>query len=85
MAAPDSSEYDYADIFYYVKPMWRVNCLKASGAQQELEEAYGDDERNTVAYTQLLVDAQTGEIISESDAADRSMFPGYVSWEDAKK
>ena len=65
--------------------MWRVNCLKASGAQQELEEAYGDDERNTVAYTQLLVDAQTGEIISESDAADRSMFPGYLSWEDAKK
>ena len=56
---------------YYVKPMWRVNCLKASGAQQELEEAYGDDERNTVAYTQLLVDAQTGEIISQSDAADR--------------
>ena len=82
---PDSSEYDYADIFYYVKPMWRVNCLKASGAQQELEEAYGDDERNTVAYTQLLVDAQTGEIISQSDAADRSMFPGYLSWEDANK
>ena len=50
----------YADIFYYVKPMWRVNCLKASGAQQELEEAYGDDEPNTVAYTQLLVDAQNG-------------------------
>ena len=62
-----------------------VNCLKASGAQQELEEAYGDDERNTVAYTQLLVDAQTGEIISQSDAADRSMFPGYLSWEDANK
>lgn len=76
---------DYSSIFYDVKPMWRVNCLKASGAQQELEEAYGDDERNTVAYTQLLVDAQTGEIISQSDAADRSMFPGYLSWEDAKK
>ena len=76
---------DYSSIFYDVKPMWRVNCLKASGAQQELEEAYGDDERNTVAYTQLLVDAQTGEIISQSDAADRSMFPGYLSWEDANK
>ena len=31
---PDSGEYDYADIFYDVKPMWRVNCLKASGAQK---------------------------------------------------
>ena len=56
---PDSGEYDYADIFYDVKPMWRVNCLKASGAQKELEEAYSDgtvtdDERNTVAYTQFL-------------------------------
>ena len=87
---PDSGEYDYADIFYYVKPMWRVNCLKASGAQKELEEAYSDgtvtdDERNTVAYTQFLVDAQTGEIIGQSDAADRSMFPGFLSWEDVNK
>ena len=87
---PDSGEYDYADIFYYVKPMWRVNCLKASGAQKELEEAYSDgtvtdDERNTVAYTQFLVDAQTGEIIGQSDAADRSMFPGFLTWEDVNK
>ena len=87
---PDSGEYDYADIFYYVKPMWRVNCLKASGAQKELEEAYSDgtvtdDERNTVAYTQFLVDAQTGEIIGQSDAADRSMFPGFLTWEDVQQ
>ena len=87
---PDSGEYDYADIFYDVKPMWRVNCLKASGAQKELEEAYSDgtvtdDERNTVAYTQFLVDAQTGEIIGQSDAADRSMFPGFLTWEDVNK
>ena len=87
---PDSGEYDYANIFYDVKPMWRVNCLKASGAQKELEEAYSDgmvtdDERNTVAYTQFLVDAQTGEIIGQSDAADRSMFPGFLTWEDVNK
>ena len=54
---------DYSSIFYDVKPMWRVNCLKASGAQKELEESHEDDERNSVAYTQMLVDAQTGEII----------------------
>ena len=81
---------DYSSIFYDVKPMWRVNCLKASGAQKELEEAYSDgtvtdDERNTVAYTQFLVDAQTGEIIGQSDAADRSMFPGFLTWEDVNK
>lgn len=76
---------DYSSIFYDVKPMWRVNCLKASGAQKELEESDEDDERNSVAYTQMLVDAQTGEIIGQSDAADRSMFPGFLSWEDVNR
>ena len=76
---------DYSSIFYDVKPMWRVNCLKASGAQKELEESDEDDERNSVAYTQMLVDAQTGEIIGQSDAKDRSMFPGFLSWEDVNK
>ena len=76
---------DYSSIFYDVKPMWRVNCLKASGAQKELEESDEDDERNSVAYTQMLVDAQTGEIIGQSDAADRSMFPGFMTWEDVNK
>ena len=76
---------DYSSIFYDVKPMWRVNCLKASGAQKELEESDEDDERNSVAYTQMLVDAQTGEIIGQSDAADRSMFPGFLTWEDVNK
>lgn len=76
---------DYSSIFYDVKPMWRVNCLKASGAQKELEESDEDDERNSVAYTQMLVDAQTGEIIGQSDAADRSMFPGFLTWKDVNK
>lgn len=76
---------DYSSIFYDVKPMWRVNCLKASGAQKELEESDEDDERNSVAYTQMLVDAQTGEIIGQSDAADRSMFPGFLTWDDVNR
>ena len=76
---------DYSSIFYDVKPMWLVNCLKASGAQKELEESDEDDERNSVAYTQMLVDAQTGEIIGQSDAKDRSMFPGFLTWEDVNK
>ena len=78
-------EPDYSNIFYYVKPMWRVNCLKATEAQKKLEKSDEDDERNSVAYTQMLVDAQTGEIIGQSDAADRSMFPGFLTWEDVNK
>ena len=78
-------EPDYSNIFYYVKPMWRVNCLKAAEAQKKLEKSDEDDERNSVAYTQMLVDAQTGEIIGQSDAKDRSMFPGFLTWEDVNK
>ena len=78
-------EPDYSNIFYYVKPMWRVNCLKAAEAQKKIEKSDEDDERNSVAYTQMLVDAQTGEIIGQSDAADRSMFPGFLTWEDVNK
>lgn len=78
-------EPDYSNIFYYVKPMWRVNCLKAAEAKKKLEKSDEDDERNSVAYTQMLVDAQTGEIIGQSDAADRSMFPGFLTWEDVNK
>ena len=76
---------DYSSIFYDVKPMWRVNCLQASSAQAALEEFYENDERNSLAYTQMLVDAQTGEIIGQSDAKDRSMFPGFLSWNDVNK
>lgn len=76
---------DYSSIFYDVKPMWRVNCLQASSAQAALEEFYENDERNSLAYTQMLVDAQTGEIIGQSDAKDRSMFPGFLTWEDVNK
>ena len=78
-------EPDYSNIFYYVKPMWRVNCLKAAEAQKKIEKSDEDDERNSVAYTQMLVDAQTGEIIGQSDAKDRSMFPGFLSWNDVNK
>lgn len=78
-------EPDYSNIFYYVKPMWRVNCLKAAEAQKKIEKSDEDDERNSVAYTQMLVDAQTGEIIGQSDAKDRSMFPGFLTWEDVNR
>ena len=50
-----------------------------------IEEFYENDERNSLAYTQMLVDAQTGEIIGQSDAKDRSMFPGFLSWNDVNK
>lgn len=71
---------------YYVKPMWRVNCLwvdSASGSLRDIS-SYTDDERNTLDYCQLLIDAQTGELVMESQAQDRCEFKGFISWDEVK-
>ena len=71
---------------YYVKPMWRVNCLWVDSANGSLRDisSYTDDERNTLDYCQLLIDAQTGELVVESQAYDRCEFKGFISWDEVK-
>lgn len=71
---------------YYVKPMWRVNCLWVESPSGKLREtaSYTDDERNTLDYYQLLIDAQTGELVVESKAQERCEFKGFLSWEDVR-
>ena len=77
----------YRDVTYYAKPMWKINCLYVSNPRAKLAEtaSYTDDERNSLDYLQLLVDAQTGELIGESSAKDRAEFKGFLSWEDVKQ
>lgn len=69
---------------YYARPMWQVNCLYVQSPGSELREtaSYTADERNTLDYYQLLVDAQTGELVQESTDYDRCEFKGFLSWED---
>lgn len=69
---------------YYARPMWQVNCLwvKSPGGKLRETASYTTDERNTLDYYQLLVDAQTGELIEESDAYDRCEYKGFLSWDD---
>lgn len=76
----------YRNAIFYVKPMWRVNCLYVSSPRGELAEtaSYTDDERNSLDYRQLLVDAQTGDLIGESTAEDRAEFKGFLGWEDVQ-
>lgn len=71
---------------YYVKPMWRVNCLWVDNANGSLRDisSYTDDERNTLDYCQLLIDAQTGDLVVESQAQDRCEFKGFISWDEVK-
>jgi hypothetical protein len=70
---------------FYLKPAWQVNCLYVKSATGKLREtaSYTTDERNTLDYQQLLVDAQTGKLIEESRAQDRCEYKGFISWEDA--
>ncbi len=70
---------------YYAKPVWQVNCLYVKSPAGSLRKLPDDvyDDRNTLDYYQLLVDAQTGELIQESNAQDRCEYKGYLSWIDA--
>ncbi len=73
----------HAGYRYYARPMWQVNCLwvRSPGGKLRETASYTMDERNTVDYYQLLVDAQTGELIQESTAYDRCEYKGFLSWD----
>ena len=83
-AALDVSLAERTAVRYYARPMWQVNCLWVKSPSGELREtaSYTEDERNTLDYYQLLVDAQTGELVRESTDYDRCEFKGFLSWED---
>lgn len=74
----------YQNARYYVKPVWQVNCLYVESATGQLRDgsSYTDDERNSIDYYQLLIDAQTGEMIQQSNRQDRCEFTGFLSWKD---
>ena len=71
---------------YYLRPMWLVNCLYKDTATGKLRSkpSDSDDERNTLDYYQLLIDAQTGEAVKRSNAQDRCEYKGFISWEDVQ-
>lgn len=71
---------------YYLRPMWQVNCLYVEKATGKLRDVsgYTDDERNSIDYYQLLIDAQTGEMVEQTNAKDRCEFKGVLSWEQAE-
>ena len=83
----DMPQMDYRTITYYAKPVWQVNCLYVPSATGKLRTTFQDanDERNTLDYYQLLVDAQTGELIRESTEKTRCEFKGFLRWEDVGK
>lgn len=83
----EQSTYEqYQSARYYARPMWQVNCLYVERASGNLRNVsgYTDDERNSIDYYQLLIDAQTGALVEQSSARDRCEFKGFISWEDVQ-
>ena len=72
---------------YYARPMWQVTCLYKDTATEKLRgtPSDSDDERNTLDYYRLLIDAQTGGVIRKSNAQDRCEYKGFISWDDLAK
>lgn len=67
---------------YYVKPVWMINCLWVDHAQKEQRgiSHYTENERNTLNYRSLYMDAQTGIWLKESREHERCEFPGFIEW-----
>lgn len=76
----------YQTVHHYARPMWQVNCLYVEKTTAELRDVsgYTDDERNSIDYYQLLIDAQTGELVEQNTARDRCEYKGFISWEDVQ-
>ena len=71
---------------YYARPMWQVTCLYKDTATGKLREKPNDsdDERNSLDYYQMLIDAQTGEVVRQTNAQDRCEYKGFVSWDEVQ-
>lgn len=71
---------------FYTIPIWMANCMYVPSAKKEIniyDESYGTDERNKQEYQKIIVNAQTGELISPmGDGKNRGYYDGYLSWED---
>lgn len=77
----------WTDHFYSI-PVWQLNCLYMSNRQKELPEYGSDetgDERYSLEYSSLIVNAQTGELQDfMSTKKDRAQYKGFISWDEVK-
>lgn len=81
---PSHQEMDYEAARFVAKPVWQLSCLYADSPKAALRGTEEADERNSLDYRQLLIDAQTGEFIEESNDYDRCEYKGFLSWDEVK-
>ena len=66
--------------------MWRVECdyIKPGGVGYKVN-AMSDDYRNGFDFTDLYVNAQTGEVITDKlTRKAQKVCPRVITWEDAQ-
>ncbi len=88
--APPGGGRDLARPFYAF-PVWRVGCLYVEDARQKVDPVFVEDEdpyfydpKNTLSYHDILVNAQTGELINPLKPSVKAVtYPGMISWAEA--
>lgn len=81
------------DRYYYLKPVWRVHGIWVRNAKSSTGDiVYGDeagyrDVRNSAHQAFITLDAQTGEILTNTNTGkevpiEQTYYDGYLSWED---
>lgn len=78
----NASSIQTPEVHFYLKPVWVVKCLYVKNPRGKLRTPIDGDERNTLDYRELFIDAQTGEPLRESKAFERCECKGFLSWQD---
>ena len=90
---PEDIESVY-DATYYLVPMWTVGCIYLDKPKKEyvVREKQDDElyvnEKNSIEYRTLFINAQTGELIDYYDKSKighgNADYQGFIEWETIK-
>ena len=75
----------------YAFPVWRIGCQYVKDAKTKVSEVFVDkedpyfyDPKNSLTYREILVNAQTGELINPLKPSVKAVtYPGMISWAEA--
>ena len=85
---PDDGTISARTDHFCAVPVWQLDCLYLKNPRAELPE-YGQDEtgdeQNSLEYSNLIINAQTGEMQDfMSEKKDRAIYQGFLAWEDVQ-
>ena len=68
---------------FYVVPGWVVRCIYMENPKRDHQYAVDVNERNTLEYATIVINAQTGEMVNvQYNKKDKADYKGFISWED---